>query len=216
MDSNTKRIGVIGPGLMGTAITDRLLESGYSVAIWNRTKEKADRFLQRGAIWSENPISVCDRVIISLYSSDVVAQVIDQMHDGLHPSQVIIDTTTGEPEDCRSMGQQLAALGVQYLDAPISGSSEQTRRGEVMVMVGGNPAAFEGCEDIWPVLGKSVFYTGERGSASRMKLYNEPRTWPESNSSGRRTVVRQGNRSFTRSSTGSSPGQCCIFKDDGC
>lgn len=163
-------IGVIGLGLMGTAIAERLLAHGYPVCVWNRSPDKAEPLTRCGAVWSDEPFRDCDRVIVSLYSSDVVAEVIDRMQSGLRASQIIIDSTTGEPDDSIVMEKKLAALGVRYLDAPISGSSEQTRRGDAMVMVGGDHLAFEACSDLWPVLGKTVFHTGESGSASRMKL----------------------------------------------
>lgn len=163
-------IGLIGLGLMGTAITERLLERGYHVLIWNRTRAKANPLIERGAEWSDNPLAACDRVIISLYTSDVVESVLEQMRDGLHAGQIVLDTTTGEPAQSAALGARLAARGVQYLDAPISGSSEQTRRGEAMVMVGGERSAFEACSDLWPVLGQKVFYVGPCGSAAKMKL----------------------------------------------
>jgi 3-hydroxyisobutyrate dehydrogenase-like beta-hydroxyacid dehydrogenase len=163
-------IGVVGLGLMGTALTERLLAHGYRVHVWNRTRAKAESLLARGAWWSENPLAACDRVVISLYSSEVVAQVLDQLQAGLHRGQFLIDTTTGEPGQSIALGRRLAAQGVNYLDAPISGSSEQTRRGEATVLVGGERAAFEACTDLWPVLGQKVFYVGACGSAAKMKL----------------------------------------------
>lgn len=163
-------IGVIGLGLMGTALAERLLEQGWRVAVWNRTREKAVPLLARGAEWSDNPLASCPRVIISLYTSDVVAEVLHQMEAGLQPGQIILDTTTGEPAQTATLGQRLTARGVQYLDAPISGSSEQTRRGEATVIVGGDRAAFDACADLWPVLGRKVFHIGACGSAARMKL----------------------------------------------
>ena len=169
-NSSKRSIGVIGLGLMGTAITERLLEHGFKVHVWNRSQEKAKPLLLRGAVWSDNPLADSDQVIISLYSSDIVALVIEQLKSGLRRSQIIIDTTTGEPSEAIAMGQYLSSLGVQYLDAPISGSSQQTRDGEAMVMVGGEREAFESCSPVWKVLAKSVIYTGESGSASRMKL----------------------------------------------
>jgi 3-hydroxyisobutyrate dehydrogenase-like beta-hydroxyacid dehydrogenase len=165
-----KPIGLIGLGLMGTAIADRLLEHGYRVHVWNRTRDKASRFLDRGASWSDNPIADCDRVIISLYSSDVVAQVLEQMQPGFRPGQLLIDTTTGDPEACLALGEKLDAMGVRYLDAPISGSSEQTRRGEATVLVGGDAGDFAEGLDLWKVLGKRVFHVGGRASAAKMKL----------------------------------------------
>jgi 3-hydroxyisobutyrate dehydrogenase-like beta-hydroxyacid dehydrogenase len=163
-------IGIIGLGLMGTALTERLLEHGFRVAVWNRSRAKAAPLLAKGAEWSDNPLSVCRRVIISLYTTDVVVQVLDQMRNGLRFGQTILDTTTGEPEQTAALGGRLAAQGVQYLDAPISGSSEQTRRGEATVIVGGDRAAFEACADLWQVMGTKVFHVGPCGSAARMKL----------------------------------------------
>ena len=86
------------------------------------------------------------------------------------PGQIVIDTTTGDPEQSVVWERQLGERGAHYLDAPISGSSEQTRRGEATVIVGGDQAAFSACEDLWPVLGKHVFHVGTSGSAAKVKL----------------------------------------------
>jgi 3-hydroxyisobutyrate dehydrogenase-like beta-hydroxyacid dehydrogenase len=118
------RIGVVGLGLMGTAIGERLLEHGYKVLVWNRTRAKAEPLLALGAEWSDNPFAACERVVISLYSSDVVAQVVDQLRAGLRVGRLLIDTTTGNPDQSAALGRRLAEQGVNYLDAPISGSSE--------------------------------------------------------------------------------------------
>jgi 3-hydroxyisobutyrate dehydrogenase-like beta-hydroxyacid dehydrogenase len=170
MAKTDKRVGMIGLGLMGTALTERLLEHGYGVLVWNRTPEKAAPLLARGAEWCDNPLAACDRVLISLYTSEVVETVLEQMRDGLHKEQIVIDTTTGEPEQTAARGASLAEQGVQYLDAPISGSSEQTRRGEATVIVGGNRTTFESCQDLWSVMGRKVFHAGPCGSAAKMKL----------------------------------------------
>lgn len=165
-----RAIGVIGIGLMGTVIARRLLEHGYPVRVWNRTREEAVPLIEQGALWSDAVATECDRVVICLYSSDVVAQVIGPLIPGLRTGQVFVDTTTGEPAQSEAMGEQLLARGVQYLAAPISGSSEQTRRGEATVMVGGTREAFEGCSDLWPVLGRNVFHVGGWADAAKMKL----------------------------------------------
>jgi 3-hydroxyisobutyrate dehydrogenase-like beta-hydroxyacid dehydrogenase len=74
-----RHVGVIGLGLMGTAITERLLEHGYAVSVWNRTQEKADMLISQGAVWSDNPLADCRRVIVSLYTSEIVADVINRI-----------------------------------------------------------------------------------------------------------------------------------------
>lgn len=163
------RITVVGLGLMGTAISERLLEHGWEVEVWNRTREKADALVAKGARWTDTPFAA-DLVLISLYTSDVVEEVLAQ-HDGtLHEGQILIDTTTGEPEQSASIGRRLADRAIAYLDAPISGSSEQTRKGEATVIAGGDRAGFEACDALWRVLGARVFYSGPCGSAARMKL----------------------------------------------
>ena len=166
----TRSIGMIGLGLMGTAMTERFLEHGYSVRIWNRSKDKADPLLPLGAIWSDNPLAECDRVIISLYTTPVVEEVLDLLKSGLHPGQILIDTTTGEPEQSMALAARLARQGVKYLDAPISGSSEQTRRGEATVLVGGDRPTFDACADLWAIMGQRCFPVGPCGSAAKMKL----------------------------------------------
>jgi len=168
--SSSRSIGMIGLGLMGTAMTERFLEHGYSVRIWNRSRDKADPLLPLGAVWSDNPLRECDRVVISLYTTDVVEEVLELLQSGLRPGQILIDTTTGEPDQSAALGQRLAKWGVQYLDAPISGSSEQTRRGESTVLVGGDQETFDACADLWAVMGQRVFPVGPCGSAAKMKL----------------------------------------------
>jgi 3-hydroxyisobutyrate dehydrogenase-like beta-hydroxyacid dehydrogenase len=165
-----QRVGVIGLGLMGTAIVDRLLEHQYVPYVWNRTQEKAEPFLHRGAVWSDNPIAECDRVIVSLYSSEVVESVLQRWKCRLRPGQILIDTTTGDPEQSLIWEQRLMEFGASYLDAPISGSSEQTRRGEATVIVSGQQSAYDACHDLWPALGRNVFYVGACGNAAKMKL----------------------------------------------
>src|SRR5947207_1388346 len=130
---------------MGTALAERLLEHGCEVIVWNRTRAKAAPLLSRGAQWSENPFTSCPRVIVSLYTTEVVKEVLDRMESGLRPGRIILDTTTGDPAKSTALGKRLAERGVQYLDAPISGSSEQTRRGEATVIVGGKDEAFAAC-----------------------------------------------------------------------
>ncbi len=155
---------------MGTALAERFLEHGCGVVVWNRTREKAAPLLARGAEWAENPFAACPRVLLSLYTTEVVIEVLDRMENGLHRGQIILDTTTGDPAKSTVLGKRLAERGVQYLDAPISGSSEQTRRGEATVIVGGESEAFAACADLWPLMGKKAFHVGPCGSASRMKL----------------------------------------------
>ncbi len=163
-------IGIIGTGLMGTAIGHRLLDHGYQLRIWNRNRHEAEGLLARGVSWSDNPLAECSRVIICLYNSDIVRQVVDQFQAGIHEGLVVIDMTTGTPNDAERMAETMACRKANYLEAPVSGSSQQTRHGQVMIMVSGSQTAFESCSDLWRVLAKSTHYAGPSGTAARMKL----------------------------------------------
>jgi 3-hydroxyisobutyrate dehydrogenase-like beta-hydroxyacid dehydrogenase len=155
---------------MGSAIAGRLIEYGFQVYVWNRSPDKVLPYVNQDMVWSDNPFVQCDRVIVSLYSSDIVKEVLETMKRAIRQGQSIIDTTTGAPEDSQRLGKSYASQGVFYLDAPVSGSSEQTRRGEATVMVGGDVQAFEANADLWPVLGRRVFFVGGVGNAAKMKL----------------------------------------------
>lgn len=163
-------VGIVGLGLMGTALTERFLEFGYRVFVWNRTKEKADALIAAGAHWSECPFADASRVIISLYSSDVVHEVLEGWNGRISPGSIVIDTTTGDPAASLHFSKRCKELGCVYLEAPISGSSEQTRRGQATVIAAGDRAAFDSCDDLWPVLGKQTHYVGASGNAAKMKL----------------------------------------------
>jgi len=165
-----KRVGMIGLGLMGTAMTERLLEAGYAVWVHNRTRNKAGPLIDRGARWSDNPLSECARVVISLYTTDTVEDVLGPLGKALRPGQILIDTTTGEPEQTAELGARLEKQGVHYLDAPISGSSQQTREGNVTTIVGGPREVFDACRDLFDCWSAKTIYAGPCGSGSKIKL----------------------------------------------
>lgn len=170
MNSGASSISVVGLGLMGTAFTERLLEYGWRVSVWNRSADKAQPLIAKGATRTDEPFAANDRVIVSLYDSAAVRSVIEAMKPQLRAGQIIIDTTTGEPEQSERLAAELAGQGIHYLEAPVSGSSEQTRRGEATAMVAGDRSAYGSCADLWPMLGAKVFYCGPSGSAAKMKL----------------------------------------------
>ena len=115
--------------------------------------------------------SPCANVSSSgLYTTDTVEAVLDRLAGGLRAGQILIDTTTGNPKQTAALGGRLTARGISYLDAPFSGSSEQTRRGEATAIVGGPPDAYQQCHDLFDCLAQSTIYAGPCGSGSKMKL----------------------------------------------
>lgn len=164
------RVGILGLGLMGSAFAERLLRAGHEVLVWNRTREKADAYLQAGARWTDRPLRDCDTVLVCLYSDEVVRSVLESMRDDWRPGLDLIDTTTGSPEQAVALARDLKARGVDCQEAPVSGSSQQVRDGLATVFVGGEAEAFQRHEALWPVLGAKVLHCGPCGHASRIKL----------------------------------------------
>jgi 3-hydroxyisobutyrate dehydrogenase-like beta-hydroxyacid dehydrogenase len=107
---------------------------------------------------------------MSLPDSNVVQAVLTEMGPSLSPEQIIVDTSTGDPEDASTMGRRLAERGICYLDATISGSSQQVRQGEAVVLAGGPAAAFDRCQDLFRLFARRWFHLGPCGSGSQMKL----------------------------------------------
>jgi 3-hydroxyisobutyrate dehydrogenase-like beta-hydroxyacid dehydrogenase len=163
-------IGLIGTGLFGTALADRLLADGFRLVVHNRTREKTAPLIARGATWSDNPLRECSRVIFSLYTTKEVVQVLEKMQSGIQPGQIILDTSTSDPQQTTALGAQLAAQRVEYLEAPMSGSSEQTRDHQATALVAGEKSAFEACQDLWNTLAAKTYYVGQWGNGVKMKL----------------------------------------------
>jgi 3-hydroxyisobutyrate dehydrogenase-like beta-hydroxyacid dehydrogenase len=167
-----RTVGVIGLGLLGAALAERLVTGGFSTLVWNRSREKAGPLVAMGAKWSDNPLVECDVVVICLYTTDIVEEVLAQMDAGLRAGQILIDTTTGDPSQTFALGSRLAERGVRYLETPIAASSEQTRRGQALAMIAGEEQAFSDCREIIERLAPKSFYMGPWGSATKMKLVN--------------------------------------------
>jgi 3-hydroxyisobutyrate dehydrogenase-like beta-hydroxyacid dehydrogenase len=165
-------IGVIGLGLLGSALCERLLDAGRAVRCWNRTQEKAVPLLERGAVWSDNPLRECDQVVVCLYTAEVVRETLDSLAAGVQPGQLVIDATTGGVDDARRIGGWLAERGAAYLETPIAASSEQTRRGEAIAFVGGPRADFDRAAPLLGDLVAKAHYVGGWGAAASFKLVN--------------------------------------------
>ena len=167
-----QRVGIIGLGLVGSALAERLLSAGYEVAGFD-TQPPLN--IDLGKLGGEPLASgtevarSCETILLSLPTSDIAAKVVEEIRPHL-TGKTILDTTTGQPEAMANLGQQLAGIGCDYLDATIAGSSSQVRRGEVIVMLGGPEVASKKCEGILATFAKRWFHLGPWGSGARMKL----------------------------------------------
>lgn len=167
-----QRVGIIGLGLVGNGLAERLLSAGYEVAGFDAWPAQNDALSKLGGLPLASGINVatsCDTILLSLPTSDIAAKVVGEILPHL-AGKTILDTTTGQPEAMAILGQQLADIGCDYLDATIAGSSRQVRRGEVIVMLGGPERAAKECEGMLATFAKQWFHLGSWGSGARMKL----------------------------------------------
>lgn len=175
LDTTTAKgpIGLIGVGLLGTALAERLLGHGFRLVGTDVSVARREALERRGGEVVDTAAEVvrrCARIVLSVPSSLEVAEILHQADGVLRSGQVIVDTTTGDPERIVAAAAGLAARGVSYLDATVSGSSEQARRGAVVVMAGGDERAFAACADLFAAFARSVFHVGPCGAGTRMKL----------------------------------------------
>ena len=173
---STRRIGLIGVGLVGTVLAKRLLAEGFGVLGYDVAAERVDELKRCGGQGADSPAAVAsevDCVLLSLPDSSVVRYVVEGpdgvLHAGRLPSYVI-DTTTGDPDDTEALAERLAQRGIALLDATISGSSRQLAERTAVLMVGGEKAAFDACLPVLRVLSDRLFHLGPTGSGSKAKL----------------------------------------------
>src|SRR6185369_7992226 len=168
-----EQIGIIGVGLMGMALAERLLAGGFGVLGWDINPARGVLLTKLGGSAAKDAREVvthCNRVFLSLPDIEVVESVLSEVSLVLRAGQIIIDTTTSDPERTAAVGNRLAEHGVFYQDATISGSSAQLRERAAISMVGGTRKTFENCQDLFGLFSKRAVWTGQCGSGSRMKL----------------------------------------------
>jgi 3-hydroxyisobutyrate dehydrogenase-like beta-hydroxyacid dehydrogenase len=169
---DAQTIGLVGLGLLGSALGSRLIEQGVVVLGFDVDSNACDRFATAGGQVAQSlpQIAGCGQIILSLPTSTISRQVIDELLPHLKSETAIIDTTTGSPTDVEAAAELLGSVGVEYLDATVGGSSNQARQGDAIIMCGASEAGFESCQATLDRLSSRVFHTGLPGSGSRMKL----------------------------------------------
>jgi 3-hydroxyisobutyrate dehydrogenase-like beta-hydroxyacid dehydrogenase len=168
-----RTVGLIGIGLLGSALAHRLLSAGMRVVGYDLSPARRDELVAAGGEAVDSAAEIfrrLDTVVLSLPDSAVVRSVIESAHPALRQGLLLIDTSTGDPLAAETLGEQLATQGIAYLDATIAGSSAVVRDGQAVVMVGGSAAAAASAREIFDCFAKDVFHLGPCGSGSRMKL----------------------------------------------
>jgi 3-hydroxyisobutyrate dehydrogenase-like beta-hydroxyacid dehydrogenase len=171
-----RRIGFIGLGTMGVAMSRRLMASGRPLTVWNRTPARGESLLRDGARWAESPREVaaaCD-VVFTMVTDAAASEAVILGPGGLleaaHPKLVVIDSASIAPEASRAIAARVAAAGAAMLDAPVSGGPKVAAEGRLGIMVGGPKAAFDACKPVLDHLGTLVLHTGANGNGTTLKL----------------------------------------------
>jgi len=172
----SKTLGLIGLGLVGTAIAEVLFSRHFEIVGFDIDAARCANLRAIGGRVAASPQEIAQAVpcvVLSLPETNVVREVVEGPN-GLvkaeKPPRYIVDTTTGDPEETIRLAQRLEQRGICLLDATISGSSDQVRHREAVFMVGGDKTAFERCTDIFAALSEKIFYLGPSGSGSKAKL----------------------------------------------
>ena len=170
------RIGFIGLGDMGVRIVPRLMQAGYRVMGWNRTRAKAEALIGSGMLWAEGPRALAEAsdVVFAIVTDAAAVRSLalgeDGVIAGLKPDGIFVDMSTIAPDQSLAISEAFEQAGLKMLDAPLSGSPPVVEAGNASIMVGGDRAAFERLEPVFLAIGRKALYIGERGKAVRMKV----------------------------------------------
>ena len=177
--ATSKKIGWIGTGVMGNSMCRHIIEAGYPVTVYNRTKQKADNLIKLGAEWAENPVEVASK-------SDIVFTIVSMPYDvrevylsdtgiinSLHKGGIAVDMTTSSPNLAKEIYKYAKERGISTLDAPVSGGDVGAREGKLSIMVGGDRETFEEVLPFFKLMGKNITYMGEAGNGQHTKMANQ-------------------------------------------
>jgi 3-hydroxyisobutyrate dehydrogenase-like beta-hydroxyacid dehydrogenase len=168
-------VGQIGVGLLGAAMAERFLKSGFGVLGFDidpaRLKE-LERMGGKAARSNPEVAQSCRRIVLSLPHSGIVKAVLDEIEASLRDGAIVIDTSTGEPEEMAGFAARLIERRVWYVDATVGGSSRQTRERDAIAMCGGDERVWPECRQLLDCFSRQTFFLGPAGSGARMKLVN--------------------------------------------
>src|ERR1700676_3741853 len=174
--SEKSKLGVVGIGYMGRPIAQRLLESGFKVAAFDRHRTKAEELIQYGGTVAASVAELssgCDVVLSCLASDEAVLHVYggaDGAFVNARRGALVIDLSTVNPKTSQELSRLGSERGVDVLDVTISGSTPAAEQGALTLFGGGDQRFFDAAESIFRVIARKGFYLGPSGSGATMKL----------------------------------------------
>ena len=171
-----KTISYLGLGTMGSGMAANVLKAGYELTVWNRSTEKCEPFARKGARVAKTPADAArdvDLVMYMLSNDQAVEEVVfgaEGILSGIKEGQIAIDMSTVLPATSLREREAYAKRGVDFLDAPVFGSKNESANAKLWIVAAGNKAIFEKVKPVLEHLGQTVHYFGKNGNATAMKL----------------------------------------------
>ncbi len=173
------RVGFVGLGIMGRPMALNLMKGGHTLTVWARRQESMVPLLEAGAQGAESPAAVAaqsDVVFSMVADAPDVREVMlgaQGVAQSAHPGLIAVDMSTIPPAAARSLAADLAAKGIAFLDAPVSGGEVGAIAGTLSIMVGGDQKAFDQVQPLFSCMGKNVVYIGGPGAGQVAKAANQ-------------------------------------------
>ena len=170
------KVGVIGLGMLGNAVALHLLDSGFEVTVYNRTKEKTSQVENKGGNVVTSPKEVAEKselVIIVVKDANAVKQIAFEENgiiQGKHEKLIVADMSTIDPVESKNISIKFLENNIQKLDIPVMGGPNVAITGELVMMVSGDKESFNYCKKVWDTIANRVFFLGESGVAHSVKL----------------------------------------------
>ena len=170
------KIGIIGTGMLGEAVGLHLLDSGYSVSVYNRTKSKTKNLEEKGADVAELPSVVAessDLIITCVKDADAVKQVLfgqGGVVSGKHDDMTVADMSTINPNAAKEISKKLHDEGIKSIEIPVMGGPNVAIDGKLVLMASGDKESFERFSQVFNTIANKTFFLGESGSAHSIKL----------------------------------------------
>ena len=180
MSEPRPRLGFVGIGLMGEGMTRRLLDRGWTVAVWNQEPERLDTVVPHGAVPARDPAGVAqasDIVLMCVLHTEAVRRCVFES-DGIAAAgdgpRLLVDLSTVDPSATRDMSDRLRReTGIGWVDAPVSGGPAAARAGTLTIMAGGAAEDIETVRPIMDDLGANFTHMGPVGAGQTTKVINQ-------------------------------------------
>ena len=170
------KIGIVGTGMLGEAVGLHLLDVGYKITVFNRSKEKTEKLENKGALVVDSPKNVAENselVIMVVKDANAVKDIIFGdcgILAGRHEGMCIADMSTINPNSTREISKQVTEDGIDYMEIPVMGGPNVAINGKLVIMASGKREVFEKFKTIFESIADQSIYLGDTGTAHSIKL----------------------------------------------